>query len=96
MSANVDGHYRPAPDVHTRAFDGETVVVDLQRGDYYALNRVGARLWEGLVAAQTPREIAATLQSELDVDPDRLMSDLMALVGELLERGLLISSADRP
>jgi len=89
MSSGPDDHFRAAADVHTRAFDGETVLVDLKKGDYYGLDPLGAKLWEGVVAGKTAREVAAAAIADLEVTPERLLADLVALAGELCERGLL-------
>ncbi len=90
MTIGPDQRFRSAADVHTRAFDGETVLVDLRGGDYFGLNELGARLWEGVVAGKTPREVAASLGGLFKVEPDQLLADLLALAHELVERGLLI------
>jgi hypothetical protein len=85
-----DQRFRAAADVHTRAFDGETVLVDLRRGDYYGLNELGAKLWEGVVVGRSPREIAVAVGPELQVEPERLLADLVALARDLVDRGLLL------
>ena len=90
MTIGPDQRFRGAADVHTRAFDGETVLVDLKKGDYFGLNEIGARLWEGVVAGKTPREIAAAEGGKFKVEPERLLADLVALAHELVERGLLL------
>ncbi len=91
--ANAHHHYRPAGDVHVRDFDGELVVLDLAKGDYFGLNEVGAKLWSGLVAGQSPAEVADALFADYDVTRERLLADLVALTGELLARGLIEPTA---
>ena len=86
-----DDRFRITPDVHARVFDGETVLVDLRKGDYFGLNELGGKLWEGLVLGKSPREIAQSLEGTLDVAPDQLLTDLVALARELAERGLIVA-----
>lgn len=78
-----------AGDIHVRSFDGDLVILDLARGDYFGVNEVGARLWAGLAGGKSPREIARELGAEYDVDEDVLLADLVRLTSELLAKGLV-------
>jgi hypothetical protein len=78
-----------AAGVHARRFDDEVVILDLSGGDYFALDAVGALIWEQLVGGRTPDEVADAIVARYPVDRERAMADCLALVGELLERGLL-------
>ena len=90
MTIRAEDRVRVAKDVHVREFDGELVVLDLQKGDYFGVNEVGARLWEGLALGKSPAEIAAELAPVYDVEPARLIADLVALTNELAARGLVV------
>ena len=80
--------------VHAREFHGELVILDFSGGRYFSLDEVGTRIWRGLVEGATPREIAAALTSEFDVDEARAFADVTSLVDELLAKGLLAASAE--
>jgi hypothetical protein len=75
--------------VSARPFDGEWVILDLAGGNYYGLDEVGGAIWRHLAEQQSPREIAARLAPNYDVSEETLLSDVIALVGELLDRGLV-------
>lgn len=90
MSIGRDGRVRPAKGVHVREFDGEMVLLDLDRGEYYGLDEMGCRMWKGLAAGETPSEIVTHLAPEHDVEPERMLSDLVALADELVRRGLAL------
>lgn len=92
MTIGPDQRFTVATDVHARSFDGETVLVDLRRGDYYGLNELGARLWEGLLAGKTAREVAVLVAPQFEVPLERLLDDLVALTGELADRGLIVAA----
>ncbi|HEY8088317.1 MAG TPA: PqqD family protein [Polyangiaceae bacterium] len=79
----------PSAQVHGRRFDDEVVILDLAGGEYYALNAVGARIWEKLVGGSTPAEVARLLEAEFEVDYPRAVSDCLALADELVTRGIL-------
>ena len=42
----------------------ELVILDLQGGEYFALDWIGSRMWESLVAGKTPGEVAADLAAD--------------------------------
>jgi hypothetical protein len=70
-------------------FTGETVILDLNDGVYYELNHVGARVWELI---QEPRRVETVLDRLLesyDVTREQCEQDLMALLAELSELGLI-------
>ena len=75
--------------VHAREFEGEMVIVDLEAGQYYALDEVGTRLWNGMSAGKTAREVAIDIEPHYDVTLATLVADLSALCDEWLARGLV-------
>jgi hypothetical protein len=70
---------------------GEEVVLNLQDGVYYGLNDVGARVWALLDTMGTPREICEALQAEYEIDRATLEADVLALLAEMEEGGLVES-----
>jgi coenzyme PQQ synthesis protein D (PqqD) len=84
------GHVRCADAVHTRLFDEELVILDLAKGEYFALDQVGARLWSGLEAGRTVEQIAEEVVAEYDVGLERALADLVALGDELIAQGLMV------
>jgi hypothetical protein len=84
------GRVRCAHTVHARMFDEELVILDLAKGEYFALDHVGARLWCGLDEGRTVEEIVQEVVEEYDVTADRAMADLVVLGDELVARGLFV------
>jgi hypothetical protein len=70
----------------------ESVLLDLGQGKYYALNTVGARIWEILQSTHTVGDVLATIVAEYDVSHDDCQRDVLAVVGELMDFGLLDTS----
>jgi hypothetical protein len=85
---------RPAPSVHVRAFDDELVVLDLAAGEYFALDAIGARLWQGLGAGNTVEDVAKAIVDDYDVSFERALADLLTLADELVARGLVVPARD--
>jgi len=80
---------RPNPDVQGTTMDGETVLLDLSSGRYYTLNRLGSVIWEHCTGQSTMADIHAAICDRFDVAPERALDDLVALVNELIQEGLL-------
>lgn len=74
--------------VVAREVDGEMVLLNLTSEQYYSLDRVGADMVIRLTRASRDEALAA-LGRDYEVDAAVLEEDLDALVGELLEAGLL-------
>jgi len=80
---------RPIPDVQGTTMEGETVLLDLSTGRNYTLNRLGSIIWEHCTSHQTIRDIHKVLCYRFDVNPEQALDDLVALVYELMQEGLL-------
>ncbi len=80
---------RASPDVQGTTMDGETVLLDLSSGRYYTLNRLGSVIWEHCAGQSTMADIHAAICDRFDVAPERALNDLVALVNELIQEGLL-------
>ena len=75
--------------VHVREFDGELVILDLELGQYYALDALGTTLWRGMSDGKTASAVASEVKDAYDIDPNVLLNDLVALCSEWLGRGLV-------
>ena len=86
---------RVADNVVCRNLAGESVLLNLDTGTYFGLDAVGTRLWN-LVAEHGSTALAIdTLLAEYDVDASRLRKDVMALIDQLLAKGLLTTDAEQ-
>ena len=94
-AASGAGRLRPADAVHSRMFAGELVILDMERGEYFALNEIGAALWSGLEAGKPLEEIAQEVVTRFDVALPQALADLRALCDDLLEHRLLVKD-DEP
>jgi len=90
MSAVTSRKLRCADAVHSRLFDEEVVILDLAKGDYFALDQIGARLWSGLEAGRTIEQVAREIADEYDVAVEEALADLTTLGNELVWRGLMV------
>jgi hypothetical protein len=77
------------PSVITRELSGETVLLNLESGVYYGLDTVGTRVWQLLTQGRTIAGVCDTMIEEYDVAAQVLHADVMRLVGELHDRGIV-------
>src|SRR3954469_640037 len=76
-----------ASQVASRVGD-ELAILDLDRSVYYGLDPVGTRLWELI---QEPAALSSALDAalaEFEVDEATARADLLALIDDLVEKGL--------
>jgi hypothetical protein len=72
-----------------RSFASETVMLNLQTGQYHGINPVGGRMIASLERCATVREAAQELSSEFKISSDRLEQDLCEFCVDLSARGLV-------
>lgn len=68
---------------------GESVILGLRDSVYYGLDGSGARIWELVQQPARLGDVAATVSREFEVDSETALHDLLALVRDLLARGLV-------
>jgi len=69
--------------------DGEVVIMNLKDGVYYGLNSIGGRIWALIHQPKTVSELRDILLQEYDVDKERCTDELLALLQDLVSRGLI-------
>ena len=80
-----------------KVIDGEAVIINLQNGTYYSLDKAGAAVWEQVADGRTLADVIETLKARYEVDAERAQNDVQRLVGELLtERLLFVANGDLP
>ena len=65
------------------------VLLNLDLGKYFALDAVGASIWDDLAKGKTLDEVATNLLTQYDVDGARARADVKRLAEDLLAAGLL-------
>ena len=79
----------PAPMCKARAWRARRCCWISSTGRYYTLNRLGSVIWEHCTGHSTISDIHAVLCDRFEVSPDRALDDLVALVNQLVQEGLL-------
>jgi len=79
-----------SPEVIAETIDGEAVLVNLETGDYFSLDRVGAEIWNVLSAGATIEEIGSVLATRYGLDPDIARAAVVGLIEEMQKEGLVV------
>ncbi len=77
-------------DVLISQLQEESVILNLDTESYYGLDDVGTRFLSVLTTSDSIETAYDRLRREYDVDPQVLRDDLVALVENLIDQGLLI------
>jgi hypothetical protein len=84
-----DTRLAPSEDVRWRRFDEDLVLVHLQRGEYFALDPIGARMWDLLVSGESPSAVASALVNEYESREGEILRHCIELASDLLRHGLI-------
>jgi hypothetical protein len=77
------------PNQVSSSLGDEAVILELTQGIYYGLNEVGARIWMLLKQPRRAGEIRDVILDEYEVKSEAGTRDVLALLTELAERGLI-------
>ena len=69
--------------------NGETIILNLKTSEYYGMDGTGARIWNLLQTPRTITEIRDALLEAYDIEPERCERDLLSLLRELADVGLI-------
>lgn len=79
-------------DVMASPVEDELLMMDMERGMYYALNGVGADIWARLAAPLCAADLCAQLMQEYAVDRATCEADVLSVLNEMAENGLLVQA----
>lgn len=80
---------RLPPDVVSCRYGDGTVIVNVTTGACFGLDEVGSRVWESLTLHDTLGDVARKVAREYGVASKVVAPDVVALVSELKDKGLL-------
>lgn len=87
---DFEQHLSLSADALYRKMDDEIVILDMQSGQYFGLNEVGARIWMLGEQGESLEAIFTTLMGEFDVEAEKLRQDMIQVISDLVEEGLLL------
>ena len=83
--------YRPnTAKIIYEIYDDEVVLINMDSGNYYSLNRTAGRAWAGIERHATTQEIAQELRRDYACDGVQVEEELLRFVKELHQEGLIV------
>ncbi|HEU5459026.1 MAG TPA: PqqD family protein [Pyrinomonadaceae bacterium] len=89
MSISFSDRVKIPDDVLISKLQEESVILNLDSERYYGLDDVGTRIMSVLTTSESIEVAYQTLLREYDVDPQVLRQDLLELVQNLADQGLI-------
>ena len=90
MTISFSERVRVAEDVLISDLQEESVILNLESERYYGLDKVGTRFLSVLNTSESIEAAYEVLRDEYEVDPQSLRQDLLDLIENLLQQGILI------
>ena len=70
-------------EIDDKDLDGEKVMMNLDKGEYFMMNEVGSRIWEIISEPINVKEIISTLRNEYEVDEETCKDTVIEFLGRL-------------
>jgi hypothetical protein len=87
-----DRRFVISPDVVHRELEGEAVLLNLNTGLYFGLNRTGTHMWRAIEQGATVREMVEAVSRAFSHPADQVEPDVRSLLAELEAKGLVTPS----
>jgi coenzyme PQQ biosynthesis protein PqqD len=91
--ALLEGRVRRQDGILSQEAHGQTVLLRLEDGGYYALDDVGAMIWELCDGGRAVGEIVALLCEEFDAPEAVVQADVLEFIDDLRRERLLVFDA---
>lgn len=76
-------------DIDDTDIDGEKVMMNLDKGQYFMMNKVGSRIWEIIEQPVKVNDVISTLLSEYEVEAETCKSTVMEFLYKLNKADLI-------
>ncbi len=76
-------------DVVSCDLDGEAAILNIEDGVYYGLDPIGAKIWNLIQKPCLLNDVVETIWQEYEVDKEQCKQDILELMEELINNGLV-------
>jgi hypothetical protein len=85
-----------SPNVIHEIIDGEAILVNLENGSYYSIDRLGAVIWDLVEKGMSRDQIFQAMDSRYEGERGEIERSVQALFDELLAEQLILVSDEAP
>lgn len=89
-AATHDAVWQVSKNATWAGLDGEIVILDMENGLYFGLNKVGSAIWKLIEQQKTSSAIIASLLRSYSVDQATAVKEVSSLMSELEAKGLIL------
>ena len=91
MTVHDNTVLKHSPNVPWRTVDGKGILVDLESGYYFSLNKTGQFIWGQINGERTMSEIANRVVEQFEVENEMALKDCLELAQRLHDQGLIVA-----
>ena len=77
------------PQISHETIDGETVIINLDNGNYYSMDGIGADIWNLISEGASKIDIINVLDNNFTAERKVIESSLNSLIDQLIDEGLI-------
>lgn len=87
-----------SPNIVSETFDDEAVIVNLENGNYYSFNSIGAEIWDIIKEGAPVGEPISLLKEKYEENHNNIEDDVHRFLNELKQENLilLLDNTDAP
>lgn len=78
------------PDIIHTDMDGETVMMNIEQGGYYGLDKTATTIWEMLEDDLTVAQICDRLCEKYDVETQQCQTDTLPFIQDMAEHHVIL------
>ena len=86
---NLDTVINKNLEIDDTDLDGEKVMMNLDKGEYFMMNEVGSRIWDIIIEPINVKGIIEALLSEYEVDEETCTDTVIEFLGRLNNANLI-------
>lgn len=90
---DAESRFRRKDRVLTQRAAGKWVLLNLDDGQYYALDEVSGRIWELCDGSRNVSAVVAAICEDFEAEPETVEADVLAFLGELVDEKLVLPAS---
>jgi hypothetical protein len=89
MNVKVDSVVSVAEGITVADLDGEAIILDINSGQYFGLNKVGAEILSLIKEPRTVDEVIDRIAVQFEADRGRVQDDVLTFIQDMSEAKLV-------